>query len=189
MGSIPYQAQLKPSRRVKTMAKSDLVEDLFKPRKEGDVPYIYAKKRLPMRHTYNLFEKDWDGLRKVQKNGKVTFEIDLNHNVVINGETGECRIPDTKNNRKRLERLCKPTKVMGTHREYQPDGTFKEIPKEIEVPPAYTRLDENLLERKTLDVMESKLLERISKKFDIVEKTQTDVPKGFEDEGKLLDPL
>jgi len=136
-------------------------EDMLKPKREGDIPYIYAKRNLPMEHTYPLFDKSWECFIRTMRDGKVVLEPGFKDPVRIEAITGECKIPDTPNNRKRFETLCKTRWIKGTEIELQADGSKVEKPTDVEVPPAFTRIDENLIEKDVLDSMEARLLERL----------------------------
>jgi len=174
-----------------------ITEEFFRPKSETDIPYIYAKKILPMEYTYNFYDKSWEGLRKVNRKGVITFEIDMNQAVEINGATGECKIPDTENNRKRLEKLSHARKSEGTHLVLQEDGvTMKEETIIVEAPPAFKRLDENVIEKSIMDELEAKMMERFRDRYDIIPKQHPTVEepdltpiKGTKVKAELLDPI
>jgi hypothetical protein len=138
---------------------SRIMADIFKPKGAEEIPVIYAKRNLDMVHKYNLKDKSFEGLRRVARNGKVIYEVDENYSgLVIDGETGYCKIHDTENNRKRFERCSRPQKRTVMVNQLDPDtGENKVVPTEIIEKPMYERIDQSIIQRTDpTDITENK---------------------------------
>lgn len=112
------------------------IERIFGRKDNSGIPYILCHRNEPVELTYELQDTTWEGLEPVEKHGRIQFEV--YHDFVLRiGINGKCRvqeyclIPDTKNNRMRLERISAPTKVLVKHRRYDVN-TGKWMEKEVE---------------------------------------------------------
>jgi hypothetical protein len=94
--------------------------------------------------TNTLTDYGFEGLSRAERGGKTLWEPSRNFVLYIDGETGNCRIPDTENNRKRLERLSKGGKETVKRIVLDDNGQTQTKTEEIETPPTYKMMEQNL---------------------------------------------
>lgn len=125
-------------------------------------PYILARRNEPEPLPYCIHDVGgWEGLRSVQHNRKQSWEIDRNFTLVIY-EDGSCFIPDTPNNRAKLEKLSQPLIEKKEHtRRNGVTNELETIRTEIVIPPAYERVDKNLFENTVIDDLAGKVMARM----------------------------
>lgn len=160
-------------------------DEALKPREEGEIPYIYAKRHLKDPLPYPIHDKsNWEGLRRVFRRGKVEFETHEDFCLRIEGNDekephiiGFCKIPDTENNRKRLKALSKPREEDATEIQIGDEGERIQVPIKVSIPPLYTRLDKSLVKESALEEMWEKLKEKAEKEgFQLVPKAKIEEP-------------
>lgn len=139
------------------MLEGEIAKALFEPQDPNLPPTILCRRNTPHRLTYALHDPTWEGLRRVTRRGKTAWELDHNFNLRIE-VNGYCRIPDTANNRKRLELLSRPIVKRATQRKYN-FTTLKEDEIEVEIvePPTYERVQNNLIQKELLDRLAAEL--------------------------------
>lgn len=156
-----------------------IYEDMLKPQSEEAFPCIYAKRidrsLRPKRPA--IHDKSFEGLKRVIRNGRVEFDVYQDFCLIIDGETGHCKVPDTPYNRKRLEELSTTRK--GTdyirkrnwdyHDERDPRA-WEEHPVEVEVPPLYELLDKTIIQKSAEDALAETVMNKIQKEYDLVPK-------------------
>lgn len=135
----------------------DIVKEFLSPRKEDEFPHFYARFNMGGRtYSYNLRHKRmFEGMKKTITNGKVDFVVDPNFSLVVDGETGYCKIADTPYNRKKFDLLSTPRKRTVIKHELKYDKkTGEEVPVQtetvIEEPPMFERLDRGSLEKQAV---------------------------------------
>ena len=141
----------------------------FKPT-PTDIPKILCRRNTPHPLTYPLFDKSWESMRIVMENGRPVREITHDRHVKIN-TNNMCEIPDTPNNRERLNRISKPRvekQVRTVHNEIK--GKDETVVEEILIPPQYEILEENLLHENVYDEV-AKRVARIMK-GEVTEETE-----------------
>ena len=138
-----------------------VMDRLFAPKREGDVPYILCRRNEPIQHTYELHDYIWEGLTPVQRNGRTEFVID--HNFVLRiGIDGYCLIPDTAFNRKILDRIAIPKTMKVKHRKLDPStGDWIETEVVETEKPQYERVQENVVEDHAVDRIIEKIFSGI----------------------------
>jgi len=139
-----------------------LVEEMISPKAKDDIPYIYAKKRLTEVLTYDLYDKRWQGMKKVMQNGKVQHTLKSNFALRISGLDGTCKIPATPDNKKLFNELCQPKKRSSTRHDLQPDGTSKEVEFDYDEPALWSRIDENVLDAGLTDDIVERVLQKLN---------------------------
>jgi len=138
-----------------------LVQEMISPKLKDDVPYIYARKDLKGTFTYDFYDKRWQGMTKIMRNGSVAHTLKLNFALRISGLDGTCKIPATPDNKKLFEKLCQPIKRSATRHDPQPDGSTKEVEYDYEEAPLWSRIDENVLDAGLTDDIVEKVLQKI----------------------------
>lgn len=119
-----------------------LVRQILQKRRPEETPGIWCRRNFPYKLTSPQWDPMWEVLRKVEKNGKIVFEVDPKGNTRIN-EDGTCFIHDTPNNRKRLERISKETVTHKKKKVYDNlTGTMVEKPFTEVTTPEYERLQD-----------------------------------------------
>ncbi len=109
-------------------------------------PSIFCKRNVPPDMTCDMHAiGEWEGLKRVLRDGRVAYEIDPNFTLIIKPD-GACFIPDTPNNQAKLDRLSnsrvheevkkRHNSVLGVDEEYTVRTT---------IPPYYERMESNLL--------------------------------------------
>jgi len=139
-----------------------LVEEMLSPKAKDDIPYIYAKKRLTEVLTYDIFDKRWEGMKKIMQNGKVAHTLKKEFALRISGLDGTCKIPATPNNKKLFKKLCQPIPRTITTHEAQENGTTKEVESEYMEDPLWSRIDENVLDAGLTDDIVERVLQKLN---------------------------
>lgn len=131
----------------------------------GDgMPVILAKRLDPQIPTTNtLTDYGFEGLKKVEKGGKVSWEVDRNFVLYIDGETGNCRIPETEKNRQRLKRLSKGGTEKVKRLTLNEDGVIKEVEEEVEIAPTYKMMEQNLAASTLIQTVATQVMNMMSK--------------------------
>lgn len=139
------------------MLEAEIAKSLFEPQDPNAPPTILCRRNTPHRLTYALHDPTWEGLKKTTRHGKTMWEIDRNFNMRIE-VNGYCRIPDTKNNRARLELLSKPLVKRATQKKFN-FTTLKEEEIEVEIieKPIYERVQDNLFQKELLSKLAAEL--------------------------------
>jgi hypothetical protein len=150
---------------------------MLRPVEEGDMPVILAKFNGHVPEKYDIRQKHWQGLKPRMSNGRRIWDIiDNNFVLVIERESGHCRIPKTEKNMKMFKKVSQPK--METRSEHTTDDFGNLITKEIEVevPGRFSRLEENVLQKALGDNLKERvkgeLFQEIQEKFDLVPKNQ-----------------
>jgi len=129
------------------MKKNSFFEEMFAPKKEGEVPFFYAKMHLPTEYSHVIHPKGiFRGLKRIVRAGRVVFEEDPEWCLQVDGRTGYCKIPDTEYNRNEFKRMSQPRqrKVMKTKLEWNDEGVQEAVTYEgFETdPPLFEMLEE-----------------------------------------------
>lgn len=174
--------------------EKEVLQQLIGEESDDGMPVILAKRLDPsIPNTCNLRDYGFEGLtdKGVDLNGKTLWEPNRNFVLVIDGETGNCRIPDTKNNRARLKRLSaierRPvTRVVLN----EATGKTETIEESEIVPPTYTMMEQNLAQSS----MVAAIAERVYAMMGLNKKEEVDaVPakRGRRPSGpdNFLDPI
>lgn len=123
----------------------EVLEQLLGETGSDGMPVILAKRIDPQIPTTNtLTDYGFEGLAKQEKGGKIGWEPHRNFVLYIDGETGNCRIPDTPKNRQRLKRLSQGGIEKVKRLTLNDDGQITEVEDEVEIPPTYKMLEQNL---------------------------------------------
>jgi len=154
-----------------------LASILHRPQGGDNMPAILCKRFVPHKRTYRLWDASWEGLKPKRKGGKILWEIHSDFNMPIEMD-GLCLIPDTPNNRKRLEKISKPVTV--TLDKDPVTGIAYIPPKEVTHQPLYQRADTSMMERGLIDRLLDAMEERKSER-----NTEGSAPIGY-DEGQNL---
>lgn len=131
---------------------------LFTPKGVNEMPVIMCRRTFPHPRTYIVFDGSWEGLKKVTRGGVVNWEIDLDFQLRIEID-GSCMIPDTKNNRARLERISKPQITVMDHDPLT--GIKYEHPREFVSIPEYTRIDASILEQGMVEQITALVMQKM----------------------------
>lgn len=129
---------------------------------DGDgMPVILARRFDPqIPSTCNISDYGFEGLRPVDKNGKKAWEVYHDFVLVIDGETGNCRIPDTERNRKRLERLCKVERETVTRIAIDPATNLQVTHEEVrDITPTYQLLEQNIAQSTLVDSVAQRVMD------------------------------
>lgn len=151
------------SRAKKDNLTREVLEQLIGDAQDDGMPVILAKRLDPqMPTTTTLRDYGFEGLSQVDRNGTTQWEVNRNFVLYIDGETGDCRIPETENNRKRLKRLS----VQKTERIKRvimdDDGQTKEIEETVNVPPTYKMMEQSLAQSTLVDSVAKRVLEMMN---------------------------
>ncbi len=129
---------------------------LLAPKNTEEMPVILCRRFFAHKLTYLQWDAGWEGLKKTVRNGRPYWEIDHNFNLRIELD-GLCQIPDTPNNRKRLEKCSKPYQVSLTQDPIT--GIMYDAPKVFKYPAEYTRVDESILEKTIIEQIALRVME------------------------------
>mgnify|MGYP001602929531 FL=1 len=138
-----------------------LLSKVLGPKNKDEMPYILCRRNFPHQMTYNQHDSTWEGLRRVIQDGRVKWEIHHDFNLIIHAPEGYCKIPNTPNNLKLLERRSK-TLIKKETRQTVNHMTGERTEEEIEVrtPPMYERIDDSIAEDQVIDRLMEKIKER-----------------------------
>lgn len=155
----------------------------------GDgMPVILAKRMDPQIPTTNtLTDYGFEGLARVDKAGKTAWEPSRNFVLYIDGETGNCRIPDTENNRKRLKRLSIGGKETIKHLSLNDDGKPVAREEVIEVPPTYKMMEQNLATSTLINTVAMQVMNLM--KGGIEQESDAPLPEGVVKRGTTKNPI
>lgn len=107
-------------------------------------PYILCKRNEPVERTYRLHDPTWEGLKPVRRNNQTVFELDPKFNLKIEPD-GTCFIPDTPNNRAKLERLSQPIETVEKRvRRNVITGQDETYEVRTITPPKYEKAEKNI---------------------------------------------
>ncbi len=151
------------------MKQKSIVDEMFAPKKEGDVPFFYAKMHLPTKYSHIIHPKGlFRGLKRVVRSGRVVFEEDPDWCLQVDGETGYCKIPDTEHNRNEFKRMSSPKqrKVIKTKVEWNAEGIQEAVQYEAfeTDPPLFEMIEESAIEKNRMKSLEEQLQELAQKK-------------------------
>lgn len=141
----------------------EVLEQLIGDPNEDGMPVILAKRLDPqIPTTNNLRDYGFEGLSRAERNGSIQWEPNRNFVLIIEGETGNCRIPDTENNRKRLKRLSitrteKIKKIV-----MDDEGQTKEIEETVPVTPTYKMMEQTLAQSTLVDSVAKRVMEMMN---------------------------
>ncbi len=141
---------------------TEVLQQLVGDPDDNGMPVILARRFDPQirpDQTVNIDDPGFEGLRAVHRNGKLTWEPDHDFKLIIDGRTGHCRIPDTPRNRKRLERLEKPTTDTVKRIVLGENGKTHETEETVTTPPTYQRIERNLAQSALVDHVAQRVLE------------------------------
>ncbi len=149
------------SRNQKDALTKEVLEQLIGDPNDDGMPVILAKRIDPqIPCTSNLRDYGFEGLKQVERFGKTEWEPHGNFVLVIDGETGNCRIPNTEKNRFRLERLSKVTTETVKRRTLDTStNEWTEIDEEVSSLPTYRRMEENLAQSSLVEAVAAKVME------------------------------
>jgi len=154
-----------------------LVQEMISPKLKDDIPYIYAKKDLKGTFTYDFYDKRWQGMIKVMRNGEVAHTLKLDFALRISGLDGTCKIPATPDNKKLFNKLCQPIKRSATRHDPQEDGSTKAVEYDYEEKPLWSRIDENVLDAGLTDDIVEKVLQKIQNSGHKIVKDDNFIPE------------
>ena len=136
-----------------------IAANMLAPQGAGNMPIMLCRRIFPHPRTYLMFDGGWEGLKKVSRGGVISWEIDLDFQLRIEID-GLCSIPDTKNNREKLDRVSKPQARM---MDYDPiTGIKHEEPKQFISLPEYVRVDKTVLERGMADQIAELVMKKMA---------------------------
>lgn len=174
----------------------DVLEQLLGETGDG-MPVILAKRLDPQIPTTNtITDYGFEGLSKVSKGGKSIWEPNRNFVLYVDGETGNCRIPNTPNNKKRLQRLSKIDKEKIKRIIIDDEGQPITREEEIEIPPTYKMLEADLAASTLINTVAAQVMNLM--KGGIQQESDAPPPeKGYRKpvghkkdiEDRLLEPL
>ncbi len=136
-----------------------LAEKLLAPQGGDNMPVILCRRHVPHERTYLLFDAGWEGLKKAGRGGRVSWEIDLDFQLRIEID-GLCAIPDTKNNRAKLEIVSKPIESWLDHDPIT--GIKYAEPKRHISLPEYTKVEQTILEKGLVDAIYQQVMEKMA---------------------------
>lgn len=131
---------------------------LLAPKNAEDMPVILARRYTPHPRTYLLWDAGWEGLKKTVRAGKPYWEIDRNFNLRIELD-GLCQIPNTPNNKLRLEKCSKPYVV--ELRQDPVTGLPYDPPRKVKYPPEYRPVEETILEQTIVEQIAEKVFAKM----------------------------
>lgn len=177
------------SRNQKDVLTKEVLEQLIGDPNDDGIPVILAKRLDPqIPCTCDLRDYGFEGLRQVERFGKTEWEPHGNFVLIIDGETGNCRIPDTPQNRVRLERLSKVTtevvkrKILDTA-----TNEWTETDEAVTSLPTYRRMEENLAQSSLVEAVAAKVVEMMgrAKEEPVIKRQGRKAP----DPDNILDPI
>jgi hypothetical protein len=132
---------------------------LFTPKGANDMPLIMCRRLFPHPRTYLMFDGSWEGLKRISRGGVTSWEIDLDFQLRIEID-GSCMIPDTKNNRIKLEKVSKPQSRM---MDYDPlTGIKFAEAREFISYPEYTRIDASIMEQGIVEQITALVMKKMA---------------------------
>jgi hypothetical protein len=153
----------------------------------GDgMPVILAKRQDPqIPTTGTLTDYGFEGLTRIDRGGKVQWEPNHNFVLYIDGETGNCRIPDTENNRKRLKRLSQGGQETVTRLVLDEDGQTTKQDEVIPIPPTYKMMEQNLATSTLINTVAQQVMNMM--KGGIQQESDAPLPPGVVKRGSIKD--
>ncbi len=146
---------------------NDVYLESLKPRVEGAMPVLHARRIDGIPCNHNLSDATFEGLAKRNRNGKEVWEVDDNRKIRIDGITGECVIPDTPFNRERLKKLSTARDVEAVTFDRDAKGNLIEKKRMTKSTIMYEVVDETMKDKMAAGLM-AKAVENISAE-DLVE--------------------
>jgi hypothetical protein len=149
-----------PRAKNKDNLTREVLEQLIGDPNDDGMPVILAKRFDPqIPTTNNLRDYGFEGLSRTERAGVVQWEPNLNFVLTIDGETGNCRIPDTEFNRKRLKRLSIQRMEKVKRIIMDEDGQTKEVDDTIPVPATYKMMEQSLAQSTLVDAIAKRVME------------------------------
>lgn len=136
-----------------------IAQKILAPQGGDNMPVILCRRYVPHARTYLLFDAGWEGLKKAVRGGSGRWEIDLDFQLRIEVD-GLCAIPDTKNNRAKLEIVSKPIVSYLTHDPIT-GIEYPEPVKHVSLP-EYTRVEQSILEKAMVDDLYKQVMQRMA---------------------------
>ncbi len=148
------------SRNRKDNLTREVLEQLIGDPEDDGMPVILAKRidsQIPT--TNNLRDYGFEGLSRTERAGAIHWEPNQSFVLTIEGDTGNCRIPDTEFNRKRLKRLSiqKTEKIKRIIMD--DEGQTKEVEDTIPVPATYKMMEQTLAQSTLVDSVAKRVVE------------------------------
>ncbi len=140
---------------------NDVYLESLKPRVEGAMPVLHARRIDGIPCNHNLSDATFEGLVKRNRSGKEVWEVDDNRKIRINGTTGECVIPDTPFNRERLKLLSTERDVEAVTFDRDAEGNLVENKRMTKSTIMYEVVDETMKNKMAAGLM-AKAVENIS---------------------------
>lgn len=149
-----------PRAKNKDNLTREVLEQLIGDPNDDGMPVILAKRFDPqIPTTNNLRDYGFEGLSRTERAGVVQWEPNQNFVLTIDGETGNCRIPDTEFNRKRLKRLSIQRMEKVKRIIMDEDGQTKEVDDTIPVPATYKMMEQSLAQSTLVDAIAKRVME------------------------------
>lgn len=164
----------------------EVLEQLIGDPNDDGMPVILAKRFDPqIPTTNNLRDYGFEGLTRVERSGVIQWEPNQNFVLTIEGDTGNCRIPDTEFNRKRLKRLSVSKTEKVKRIIMDDDGQTKEVDDVVPVPATYKMMEQTLAQSTLVDSVAKRVMEMMQAQNGA--KAEGSPKKGFDKD--LMEPL
>lgn len=175
------------SRKSKDNLTREVLEQLIGDPLDDGMPVILAKRLDPqIPTTSNLRDYGFEGLTRLDREGGVQWEPSRNFVLTIDGDTGDCRIPETEFNRKRLKRLSVPRTEKAKVIIVNDDGKSVESEQNIQVPATYMMMEQSLAKSALVDSVAKRVMEMMKGEGKEAAPSKS---KGGHQDDNLLEPI
>lgn len=152
-----------PRNKNKDNLTREVLEQLIGDSQEDGMPVILAKRLDPqIPATVPLRDYGFEGLTRLDRGGATVWEPNRSFVLVIDGETGNCRVPDTENNRKRLKRLSIVRSERIKKVTLNDDGQPVEHEETVPVPATYKMMEQTLAQSTLVDSVAKRVMEMMN---------------------------
>lgn len=152
-----------PRSKNKDSLTREVLEQLIGDPLDDGMPVILAKRLDPQIPTTTVLrDYGFEGLSRMDRGGATVWEPNRSYVLMIDGETGNCRVPDTEFNRKRLKRLSIVRHEKVKKITLSDDGQPIEGEETIPVPATYKMMEQSLAQSTLVDSVAKRVMEMMN---------------------------
>lgn len=152
-----------PRNKNKDNLTREVLEQLIGDSQEDGMPVILAKRIDPQIPATNVLrDYGFEGLTQVSRAGATIWEPNRSFVLIIDGETGNCRVPDTEFNRKRLKRLSIVRTEKVKKITFNDEGQTIEGEETVPVTPTYKMMEQTLAQSTLVDSVAKRVMEMMN---------------------------
>lgn len=150
-------------RKNKDNLTREVLEQLIGDPLDDGMPVILARRIDPQIPTTTVLrDYGFEGLSRVERSGVVQWEPSRSFVLVIDGDSGNCRIPDTEFNRKRLKRLGQSKTEKIKRIIIDDKGQPVEVDDTQTIQPTYVMMEQTLAQSTLVDSVAKRVMEMMN---------------------------